>query len=182
MPGKFNGNRTVWAQISNRITEQQIAQFAKEIRDSKKEKYDRTFIFLILPHQKAKNNEAWATCHFTPELEIRILGNTQEEYEKMSSSLNIPEKDIIGKWINDFIIKRTIIYHKKNNKKYITLIDPTGKKQTFEVVETAFRGRTILKPKKDFLLTYGAYLSIGNNGDLIQWDDEGEIRRFKNLR
>lgn len=59
-------------------TESDLQNIAKSLFSAHKgRKYDKVFICYYLPGM-VKDEGAWATSHFTPKLEVRIIGNLQE--------------------------------------------------------------------------------------------------------
>lgn len=55
-------------------TKLQLTELAKQLYSQYEgEKYDRVFICYYLPGM-VLNSGAWATSHFNPDLEVRILG------------------------------------------------------------------------------------------------------------
>lgn len=77
------------------IDKKDLGIIANSLRRDRKE-YDRVWIFYYLP---AINTDAgaWATTHFTPNLEVKILGITEKDEKKLDAT-PLPVGEIIGKW------------------------------------------------------------------------------------
>ena len=61
-----------------------LERFAKRLFSVHKgSKYDKVFICYYLPGM-VKDAGAWATSHFTPDLQVRILGSLQDKETKTS--------------------------------------------------------------------------------------------------
>jgi len=84
-------------EISNKLTEGQIATLAEKLFDSK-EKQRRFYIFYDLKEENNNRIDNWATSHFDPELEISINGSTS----KQDSTMLIEAKKVNGNIIGIF--------------------------------------------------------------------------------
>lgn len=77
--GTFLGyKRSVDVRLNYEISEEELEAIAWRIKKMDRFKYGRTFIGYYLPGMKIDAGY-WATTHFTPDLEVRILGKQQVE-------------------------------------------------------------------------------------------------------
>jgi hypothetical protein len=69
IPGQF---RILDVELSREVDEETIEVIANLLRDDDDMIYQRTYIVYYLPGM-ASGEVGWATSHFTPDLEIRVL-------------------------------------------------------------------------------------------------------------
>jgi hypothetical protein len=81
--------------LEDRIPEAEIRSVAEEIKSREAEDCERTFIVYYLPGMEVDAG-GWATSHFNPGLEVRVLGLTAEQ---SASSPVLPEGDLVGRWL-----------------------------------------------------------------------------------
>lgn len=121
-------------EISEKLTEGQIATLAEELYNSK-DKQRRFYIFYKL---KGVENSAaaWATSHFDPEIDIDILGSTTKEdtnKDKLSEKI---DGEVIGKWNENKYTFSNLIIYKKENKTFIKTVFKNGQTSDSELKET----------------------------------------------
>ena len=92
--------RSIDVRLNSKVSSQILHSIAWKIKKAESLNYERTFIFYWLPGMKVGSG-AWATTHFDPELEIQILGLTQEEEERMARETTSQSRDIVGVWLDD---------------------------------------------------------------------------------
>ena len=98
--------------LDKKVSNEEIKWIANEIKKNNPW-FNRYFIMYYLPNMKLWN-WAWATSNFNPDLKIEILWMTKKEENKTKN--NLPKWEIIWKWIDNWIIWKTIFIFKKNNK------------------------------------------------------------------
>ncbi len=69
IPGQF---RILDVEISREVDEEMLAMIANLLRDADDMIYQRTYIVYYLPGMRS-GEPGWATAHFLPELEVRLL-------------------------------------------------------------------------------------------------------------
>ena len=75
--------RSLDVRLNKRVTEDTLRAIALKLKSQDSRDYDRTFITYYLPGMTVGAG-AWATTHFTPDLEVKILGlSTEEEKETL---------------------------------------------------------------------------------------------------
>ena len=75
--------RSLDVRLNKRVTEDTLRAIALKLKSQDSRDYDRTFITYYLPGMTVGAG-AWATTHFTPDLEVKILGLSTEEEKKLS--------------------------------------------------------------------------------------------------
>ncbi len=83
--------------LEEHVPESSIRSIAEEIKRREAEECERTFIVHYLPGMEVDAG-GWATSHFTPNLEVRILGMTADQ---ANSARRLPEGEVVGRWRRD---------------------------------------------------------------------------------
>ena len=158
-------------EINKKISVEQIATLADKFFSTKK-KQRRFYIFYLLPSMKIGSG-AWATSHFDPELDIKIIGATKEQESSMKKSSDSVEGEIIGKWHEEQYTKSTYIIFKKQNKTLLRILFSNGQISDEEIVMIEKNKQKRINYKGDgyngeyFILnkdkTLGFYNSEGKN-------------------
>jgi hypothetical protein len=158
-------------EISQKLTEGQIATLAEELFNSK-EKQRRFYIFYQLSRDTNASG-AWATSHFDPELEIQIIGSSTQQDETVNKVASEQiDGDIIGKWKEEQYTSSINIIYKKDNKTFIKTIYKDGQNSEVELTEK--------KVEKGIRYNYkkggynGEYYILNTNGDLEFYNNENK--------
>ena len=179
--GTSTVKRSIDVRLDQRFTEAQLKEFAEALRKSDSRQYQRTFIAFYLPDMKIDAG-AWATAIYDPALQIRILGLTKEEYEKLqaaSSSTDTSER-IVGRWLDDrpglgnrieLIQKQDVFFIRYTYK------DGSGSREKVER-GSASAGTRVARPSRK---QAGEFYIISKKGDLEVWDREGRYYIAKKL-
>ena len=85
--------------LEERVPESSIRNIAEEIKSREAEECERTFIVHYLPGMQV-NAGGWATSHFTPNLEVNILGQTLEQ---ANSAPPLLDGEVVGRWRRDVL-------------------------------------------------------------------------------
>jgi hypothetical protein len=156
--------------LSERISEQQLRRLALELRSKETKQYDRMFITYYLSGMEIGAG-AWATSHFNPDLDVRILGMTAEEEKSLLTDKTKAAGKIIGVWIDDFLGKVTIVQKGSEhiiNKKY-----KDGSASTEPLIGYKVQGKPAFKEEGN---TLGEYYIIEESGELGVYDSLGLIK------
>lgn len=167
-----NIKRSVDIRINCRVSKDKLREIALTIKAKDKSRYERTFICYFLPDMIVDKG-AWATTHFNPELEVRILGATEEDLEILgkTSTLN-NEREVIGIWLDENITAKIALF-RKNGKSFIEMTYKDGSVGTYEMIEKNTRRGLRFDNKKGS--AFGDHYLINKNGELELRDDEGLI-------
>ena len=164
--------RSVDIRINLRVSEDELREIALKIKAKDKSQYERTFICYYLPDMIVDEG-AWATTHFNPELEVKILGATEEELEILGEALTSDiEREIIGMWLDENITAKIALF-RKNGKSFIEMTYKDGSVGTYEMIEKNTRRGLRFDNKKGS--AFGDHYLININGKLELRDDEGLI-------
>lgn len=157
-------------EISEKLTEGQIATLAEELYNSK-DKQRRFYIFYKL--KGVENSVAsWAISHFDPELEIEIIGSTSKEDSNKDKLSEKIDGEVIGKWDENKYTFSNLIIYKKDNKVFMKTIFKDGETSDVELKE--------IKTEKGTRYDYkeggynGEYFILNNENGLELYNSENK--------
>lgn len=163
------GKSNITVRINKKTTEEVLSEIAKEIK-SDREDLNNIFIFYY-PEGMPTTGFAWATSHFTPDLNVEILGSTEEEDAATSETDNIPG-EVVGKWRSEKSLMGAalIMYKGEDGKLFMQTNFKSGNPMTEELKESDWKG---LK-RYDYENDHGEYYLIEKNGNLGMYDSDGK--------
>jgi hypothetical protein len=171
--------RSLDVRLSQRVSEGELREIAQRLMERDPNPYDRTFIVYYLPGMEPGAG-GWATSHFSPDLEIRILGTTEEQEKALGESAEeIATEERIGLWVGDqpYLPARITLY-RKEGETFILRTYADGSGGSAEVIETqTSSGQRYHEPGSG-----GDYVLVTPSGFLEQRDDEGLIATFRPAR
>ncbi|MCB7130413.1 MAG: hypothetical protein J3T61_12850, partial [Candidatus Brocadiales bacterium] len=171
--------RSLDIQLNRKVSEDVLKSIAMKLKNSDPKSYERTFIGYYLPGMKV-NSGSWATTHFNPNLEVRILGLTVEQEEALNQQPADPSREIIGNWLDERPsagIRITIF--RKNGKLFMENKYRDGSAGIAELSETRSQdGRRFdYKPDRG----NSEYYLINSKGELQQLDQDGPFMTAKKV-
>ena len=172
--------RSVDIRLNKHVSEATLTAIAKAVRASDGSDYQRIFIGYYLPDMQVDAGY-WATTHYNPDLDVRILGLSADAAAKLSAKPESTDRDEIGRWLDEspFAGKRIVIFRDKG-KLIMESTYKDGSIGTNEIVETKSPlGRRFNKPGGS---TAGDHWILDSNGHLQLRDDEGLISTAKQLQ
>jgi len=150
---KRNIKRTIEVVFSEKITEQELKQFALSVKNSTTETYQMIFIGYYIQGADMKNGY-WASTHFTPKLDVNILGLSIKEEAKLK---NIKLKEckkgceVLLSWNTESSKYKTTIFSKNNNFYLVNFfLDGSGGKAENIKVMPINDNETKITTKNDF--------------------------------
>ena len=154
--------------LSRKINKNELTALAKELR-STREQFNHLWIGYTLKNMKVGSG-AWATTHFTPELEVQILGATaEEEKEQNEVSKNVAGGKTIGQWFEQQATSATYVYYEKDKKFYMKTVFKDKSSMESEVKKKKVKNGLRLNDTEN---THGEYYIITDNGDLEFYNKE----------
>jgi hypothetical protein len=157
----------ITVRLNKRISEDALRKLAIELHTKEPKKYDRIFITYYLPGMTVGAG-AWATTHFNPNLDVRILGMTIEEEKYLLKKEKKISGKIIGAWVNKLYGKYTIT--KKGSDYVLETKYKDGSGSTKDLINYKFHGKMAFKEKGE---NSGDYFVIEDSGDLKFYDSLG---------
>jgi len=166
--------------LGEKVTKDFLQKLALKLRDAEPRKYDRLFITYILPGMKPGSG-AWATSHFNPSLEVKILGMTIEEEKALKSEPKDSSSEKIGEWLDESPYvgaKYTLL--RQNGKTIMIRKFKDGSDSEKEMIQKKQSGRLRFDEKggNDF----GEYYLIEKNGNLGSYDSAGLISTMRPIK
>ncbi len=166
--------------LDKKVSKDVLRKLALKLRDDEPRNYDRMFINYYLPGM-TPGAGAWATSHFNPNLEVKILGLTAEEEKKLKETTTSSSGNVIGKWLDDSpYLGGTTIIEKKNGKLIITQTFKDGSALKKEMTESRHGSRTRYDEKGGS--SHGEYYIVESGGALGQYDGMGLIKTLRPIK
>lgn len=160
--------RSVDVRLEDKISEEQLKALALRLKAKNSNNFERTFITYLLPDM-VLNSDAWATTHFNPELEVKILGLSVDEDRMLRQKPKVEHPGSIGSWfLEDLAFPVRITIYKKGGEYSMDTVYQDGNSSNDKLVEKDFEGgRKFMKfkrsgPKND-------YYVITSKGNLQVW-------------
>jgi hypothetical protein len=165
--------RTVDVVLKEKISEEDLKKVALEIKNSDSKNYEKIFIGYSLQSDKIrKNKNGWATTHFNPNLEVKVIGlNLKDEHtliQKTKNSVNSNRK-VIGLWIDDRIGYSTIFFNTEG-KLFMEKLFYDGSDSTDEMIIDENK-----KIKSRVASGNSEYFVINKKKELESWGINGII-------
>jgi hypothetical protein len=171
--------RSLDIRLNRKVSKNVLQAIAMKLKNSDPQTYDRTFIGYYLPDMRV-NAEYWATTHFNPNLEVRILGLTAEQEDALKQQPADPSREIIGSWLDErpFVGSRITIFQ-KDGRLFMENKYRDGSAGIAEIVEKRSPNgrRFAYKPDRG----NGEYYLINIKGELQELDQEGAFMTAKKV-
>ncbi|MEE9614095.1 MAG: hypothetical protein V3W31_03950 [Thermodesulfobacteriota bacterium] len=163
--------RSLGIRLNQKVSKDVLRVVALELRNSDPISYERTFIEYYLPGMRI-NAGVWATTHFNPTLDVKILGLTiEQEQTIMAKELADPAMKIIGAWLDERPLGHSITIFYRDDKIYMERKFPDGSSGVEEMVEKDLpEGKRLEGIKEN---DFDEYYLIDNNNELQYWDKDG---------
>lgn len=166
--------RTVDVELPERVSAKQLEALAEKIKAAQTHKTDRTFISYTL---EGHPSMSWATTHYNPDLEVSVLGLSNEDYQQLlSKSLSVEYPQLVGAWIGERSFNALYVVYVNDGAVHQDLVFPNGEKLSYPMrvvkeVDGMFRLEDIDGDEPEFL-------RLGPSGALQFWN---ENRNFTTL-
>lgn len=166
--------------LAERVGKQKLTEIANELRDLPDNKQPRLFIVYYLPDMEIDAG-GWATSHFNPNLTVKILGVSKEDYERIVSKekSTSPSEEIIRKWIVNVPPQGIITFFRKNGKTYMRRRYKDGSVGENELLIQKVGSETRYRKQGGHPADY---FIITSSGDLGHCDDEGMWTTSKRMK
>ena len=173
--------RSLDVRLNKKVSRETLQAIALKLKYQDLRKYQRTFIVYYLPDMTIGAG-AWATSHFTPELDVQILGLTPEGQRAMSKPI-LAGHELIGRWLDDRAYVASLI----------TILRDSGSGKLF--IEMKFKDNSIYKKeiieKKSRLgrrfdhveyNEFGDHWIVDSRGNLGIRDNQGIVATAKKIQ
>jgi len=127
--------REVEVKLDRKVTPEELREIALKVKAGEERSHERTVIFYYLPVDFPElAGQPWASTHFKPELEVKILGLSRDEEDALRS-LRIETKGRrIGAWLQDNPYKTLDLIYDDGGIK-IAEISTTGSRVDSDMIE-----------------------------------------------
>ncbi|REH01839.1 DUF2971 domain-containing protein [Flavobacterium aquicola] len=165
-------------EIESYIDEKSIKWLAKKIKEEMFKNAERVFIFFYLKGDSIKNL-AWATAHFSPEFEIKILGAKKENIEDLDKVIVIG--NILETWEDNFSVTPCKYFLVNENGKLFmkSFFAKNGLSDSYELIEEVMETDNKDSIRLDYENNYGEYYIVEKNGYLGIYGENGKFREAK---
>lgn len=157
--------------LINKKVDKTILKVIAEKLKSERSGFKNLWIFYYLPNMKVGSG-SWATSHFSPDLEIKILGSTIDEDKSMQDISNIGG-EILGKWKSDQSLMGAvfILYINNENKMMMRMNMKSGNPIEVKITKSQEKGLI----RYDDGNKHGEYYILEKNGNLGLYSEEGKF-------
>ena len=160
----------IYVQLSEKLTEGQIATLAEELFNSK-DKQRRFYIYYSLINSN-DDEMVWAISHFDPELEITINGSTATQEIKVKENASKVDGKIIGMFYEEEFTSASYTVFEKDNKIFVKNLLKNGQSTQNEMIESKVENGKKLEFKDG--LYNGEYYILTNNNQLEFYNKENK--------
>jgi hypothetical protein len=165
------GKSNVEVQLAAKVDEVRLKRIALDLREDRKE-FDKLWLFYYLPGMEVGRG-AWATTHFTPELEVVIIGNTKEQEVQVKTEAVAADENVLGKWYEEQVTRMGFSLIERDGKRYLRTSFPNGGHLDTEIRETPVNGARRLDAVEPD--PHGEYQVIETDGTLGLYGKDGRF-------
>ena len=175
---RANGPRKVEAMLSRRLTDAELADVAKTIRDDSNAKAERTFIGFRVEGQTDKSY--WANASFDPEYEGSLIGLSAADYEALTTLDLSAYTGQVGSWLRDGALGHVMVLYKKDGRFLIDSVFAGGGRNTesYSGKSLPDGGTRLEVPDNGF----GEYYILKKDGFLEGWGENGKYMALPPFR
>jgi hypothetical protein len=174
--------RSVVVILEEKVIKEDLQKLASRIKNSDPSSYQRTFIGYYLKG-KDRNNGYWATTHFNPELEVRVLGLSKEEEASLAKPVvSSPDRKVLGVWLDDRpgVGAKMTIYYSKEGNLYLESSYSDGSSGTKEMIDFAIDNGKRIEDKEGS--DFGEYFVVNRANQLEFWSKNGNYYTAKSIQ
>lgn len=161
--------RKVQVQLSRRLTDSELDDLAKEIRDNSHARADRTYIGFRVEGQTFST--FWANVSFEPKYSKSVNGLSVADYEALVAIDLSPYHTPLGAWLRDGPLGRVMVLYTKNGEYFIDSLFPSGGKNTELYIAKHLPDGTLRLETPDN--GFGEYYIVKADGTLQGWGENG---------
>jgi uncharacterized membrane protein YqaE (UPF0057 family) len=163
--------RTVDVRLEQKITEDELRRLGEAIKRNGRKNYERVFITYYLPHQ-TPGSGAWATTHFDPNIDVRVLGFGADEVPTPQQT-DAQKADRVGRWEYSDAIGQVFTISRVGTGFSMTVEFKGGGKVVERVTAQREGERVIISPAEP--KDSGDYWILDEQKNLLLMDSEGLI-------
>ena len=166
--------------LQEKVSKDFLRELALKFQKEEPKKYDRMFITYYLLGM-TPGAGAWATSHFNPNLEVKILGTTIEEEKTLMNKSKNPSGKIIGEWLDESpYVGAKYTFLKRDGKIIMICKFKGGSGSEKEMIQKKQSGRLRFEEKVDN--NFGEYYLVDRKGNLGVYDNAGLITTMSSIK
>lgn len=161
--------RKVEVTLPRRLSDAELAEVAKAVRDDTVVVADKTFIGFRVEGQT--DSAYWVNASFDPDYQSSLIGLSVEDYQKLLAVDLSSYPDKLGHWLRDGALGHVMVLYKRGGKYAIDSIFASGGKNTEVYVAKQLPDGDLRleEPENDF----GEYYILKKDGTLQGWGENG---------
>ena len=101
--------RSLDVRLNKKVSKDVLREIAHELKSNDSREYERTFIGYYLPGMTVDAGY-WATTHFNPTLDVRILGSSLTKEPALATEPVPSNRVVIGTWLDESIGSEIAMY------------------------------------------------------------------------
>jgi hypothetical protein len=172
--------RSLDVRLSRKVEEDVLRSVALNLKRDDPKRYERTFIVYYLPDMEVGAG-GWATTHFNPELEVKILGLTAKQEESLATKVEDVAREVVGSWLDQSpMVGGRISIYRKEGMLYMERTFKDGSSSNKELAEKPSSGGKRFEEKGGS--RFGEHYIIDEQGNLQIRDQEGLIATAKKIK
>ena len=165
--------------LEQKVSKEFLQKLAVKLRQEETIKYTRILISYYLPGM-IPGSDPWATSHFNPDLDVKILGTTIEEEKALVSNPKNSSAETIGEWLDDPYVGTKYTLLKNNGKILLIRKFKDGSSSEKEMIQKMQSGR--LRFEEIGGNKFGDYFLIDINGRLAVYDYTGLLSTMRSIK
>ncbi|WP_222832926.1 hypothetical protein [Pseudomonas sp. SC3(2021)] len=167
--------RAVEVVLDERVDQPTLEALANQIKNSNPMSFQRTFISWRIKGEDGGGY--WAKTDFDPTLNVRFLGATVAEYNKLMTSSTPSEGEVFGSWLSNWGTDYKMVGYRKDGKIFVQSTFKDGSSGTKEFVSKKISGRSVLVDVEGS--DFGEFYLVNAQGDLEFWGENGSFYTAK---
>ncbi|WP_151883755.1 MULTISPECIES: zinc ribbon domain-containing protein [Pseudomonas putida group] len=161
--------RKVEVLLSRRLTDAELAEISKKIRDGSDVDADKTYIGFRVRGQTF--GSYWANTSFEPQYQGNVIALSAADFEVLMKLDLSSYRTAQGIWLRDGALGHLMVLYTENGKYFIDSVFANGGKNRDEYLAKRLPDGTLRleTPDNDF----GEYYIVTGNGTLQGWGENG---------
>jgi hypothetical protein len=161
--------RKVEVLLSRRLTEAELADVSRKIRDDSDADAEKTFIGFRVRGQTFSS--FWANASFEPEYRGNVIALNAADYDKLSMLDLSSYVEPMGAWLRDGALGHLMVLYTKDGKYFIDSVFASGGRNTEEYVAKRLPDGALRLETPDN--GFSEYYIVRADGTLQGWGENG---------
>lgn len=170
--------RKVEVMLTRRLTDAELADVAKTIRNDSDAKAEKTFIGFRIEGQTYSSY--WANVSFDPDYQSTVIGLSASDYQALTALDLSGYTEQVGSWLRDGALGHVMVLYKKDGNYFIDSVFASGGRNTksYAAKSTPEGGMRLEIPDNKF----GEYYILKQDGTLEGWGENGKYMTLPPFR